>query len=109
MNPVPSIPRSRKSRKVDVVAHWWRCGASLVTEVLGSNPASPTMILMRCRIISHNVENVERPTVPLRREAKKDQTFLKMFFFILFVTGGQRKPTVPLRREAKKDRKYLKV
>ena len=48
----------------DVVAHykmWWlirRCGvAHLVArqtsgpEVLGSNPASPTMILGRCRII----------------------------------------------------------
>ena len=34
----------------------WRCGGSVVVhqtskEVPGSNPASPTMILMRCRII----------------------------------------------------------
>ena len=56
---------------VDVVAHR-RCGGSLVAhqtseaEVLGSNPASPTMILMRCRIIVNNVENlrVERETYP---------------------------------------------
>ena len=40
----------------DVVSHW-RCAGSLVAhqtsgaEVPGSNPASPTMILMRCRII----------------------------------------------------------
>ena len=35
-------------------------------EVPGSNPASPTMILMRCRIIVNNVENlmVERETYP---------------------------------------------
>ena len=41
---------------VDVVAHS-RCGGSLVApqtsgaEVSGSNPASTTMVLMRCRII----------------------------------------------------------
>ena len=35
----------------------WSCGGSLLAhqssgaEVLGSNPASPTMIMMRCRII----------------------------------------------------------
>ena len=48
----------------DVVAYlymWWmigwRCGGKLAVrqtsraEILGSNPASPTMVLMRCRII----------------------------------------------------------
>ena len=39
-----------------------RCGGSLLVhqtseaEVPGSNPASPTMILMRCRIIVNNVQ-----------------------------------------------------
>ena len=42
--------------KGDVVAHlemWWLTGSAPVTsgaDDMGSNPASPTMILMRCRI-----------------------------------------------------------
>ena len=91
MNPVPSIPRSRKSRKVDVVAHWWRCGASLVTEVLGSNPASPTMILMRCRIISHNVENVERETycTPQAWGKKISNIFKNVFLYFLLQVNSR--------------------
>ena len=42
-------------------------------EVPGSNPASPAMILMRCRIIVNKVANlrVERESLPLKQ--KKDE------------------------------------
>ena len=55
-NEPPHLP-NEPPHLVDVVAHFCRCGGSLVArqtsgaEVPGSNPASTTMILMRCRII----------------------------------------------------------
>ena len=53
---------SRSLEDCTVYIVHWRCGGSLiahqtsVAEVPGSKPASPTMILMRGRIIVNNVE-----------------------------------------------------
>ena len=60
------------SRLCVIEYRMWKCGGSIVAhqtsgaEVPGSNTASSTMILMRCRIIVHNIENlrVERDTYP---------------------------------------------
>ena len=65
-----------------------RCGVSLLVhqtsgaEVSGLNPASPTMILMGCRIIVYTVENlrVERETY---HRGKKDKFFKSLICVIL--------------------------
>ena len=57
------VPHNQSKRRCDgsLVAH-----QNFGAEVLGSNLASPTMILMRCRSIVKNVENLraERETYP---------------------------------------------
>ena len=79
---------------VDVVAQS-RCGGSLVVrqtsgaEVLGSNPASTAMILMRCRIIVLYCKISEQ-----RGEAKK--IYKKESFFYQTKKGVENRDTVPL-------------
>ena len=66
------------------------CGGSLLAlqtsqaEVPGSNPASPTMILMRCRIIVNNVEKSQgrQGNLPLRqkKDLKKYKKWPALFY-----------------------------
>ena len=52
-------------------------------EVPGSNPASPTMSLMRYRIIVNNVENLrlERENLPLREKKQQQYNTVHVFYY----------------------------
>ena len=72
-----SIYKSTKFNSLEFVLHNLGCGGSLA-EVPGSNPASPTMILIRCRIIVYNnVEKlrVERETYPCGKKRSLKKTW----------------------------------
>ena len=74
--------------------HWKnnfvRCGGSLLAhqasgaEVTGSNPASPIMILMRCRFIVYPVENLRVERETYTAEANKTTTKKQNNFVIIF-------------------------
>ena len=69
---------------------WWLNGNApdfYGAEDPGSNPASPTMILMGCRIFVNNVENLkaERETYPRgKRKNEKEKNFSDNNFFLFF-------------------------
>ena len=58
----------------DVEAHWQRTMQTSEAEISGSIPASPTMILMWCRINVNNVENlrIEKNYPSVKKKSKKN-------------------------------------